>query len=305
MVFGKRSLFPGLGILALLVLAGAISAQSEQDFAMGAWQALDGEPLLLVEPARLVMLEEGELSIVPIRDRREEGWVLSGPSGYRLEPVSMQGGRLLLAPEEGSEAERFAALAHIPEELQLEPLELPAPMAITPERVQEVQLEIERRLQLDQVAIKEGKPEEKERVIANNRRYLRSIVEELGWIDRERFGARTSYQATILVKHSGDLAMIRTVLPLVERDFRQDPENAQAFAILLDQSRLMLGEAQVYGSQIETDLKGNPVLAPLEEPESVDGRLAELGLPPLDDYLSVASRVLFDGKPIRKDAAVE
>jgi len=55
-------------------------------------------------------------------------------------------------------------------------------------------------------------------------------------------------------------------------------------ALLEDRVAIKHGRKQIYGSQITTDDSGS-FLAPLEDPEHVDGRRAEAGLPPLAEYL--------------------
>lgn len=38
--------------------------------------------------------------------------------------------------------------------------------------------------------------------MADNLRYLLTLLRDVGWLDRERFGSKTSVQAAILAKHS-------------------------------------------------------------------------------------------------------
>jgi hypothetical protein len=56
--------------------------------------------------------------------------------------------------------------------------------------------------------------------------------------------------------------------------------------MLEDRTRMRRGRPQVYGTQLGRDPDTNSYyLSPLEDPEHVDQRRAEVGLRPLNDYL--------------------
>ena len=57
-------------------------------------------------------------------------------------------------------------------------------------------------------------------------------------------------------------------------------------AYLEDRVRHFEGRPQRWGTQIETDDAGNPVLPDLEEPDEVDARRAAVGLEPLAERLA-------------------
>jgi hypothetical protein len=50
--------------------------------------------------------------------------------------------------------------------------------------------------------------------------------------------------------------------------------------------RVLAGEKQIYGTQPTRDADGNPILPPLEDPDTVDERRASIGLGPLEEYLA-------------------
>jgi hypothetical protein len=89
-----------------------------------------------------------------------------------------------------------------------------------------------------------------------------------------------------------------TILPYAERDLKESGDG-QTFAILYDALQLDLGRKQLYGTQLSEDAQG-PFVLPMEEPrEKVNERLKRLGLPDLDEYLSLASQALYSGKRVQ------
>lgn len=287
-----------VGLLACLPLVAAGHAQSQA--IRGAWEDVGTDLALKVEPHRLVLARSGQISILPVRDMRPGEVVVVVDGAHTPLPFAWDDDTLSLTLEPEGTPQHFERAGRPSPELQLQELANIGPSReLSAARVEAIQREIAHRLERDQAALSAETSEGAEAVLADNLAYLRKLVREIGWIDRTRFGAKTSYQALVLLKHGDDLPLILAVLPKAERDFRGDTDNPGAFPILLDSSRLRLGEKQVYGTQIETDETGQPVLAPLEEPGRVNARRAQQGLQPLEEYLSMASQMLFDGKAVR------
>jgi hypothetical protein len=59
---------------------------------------------------------------------------------------------------------------------------------------------------------------------------------------------------------------------------------ASSLALLEDRVNLREGRKQIYGSQIGTFKDGKYYVQPLEDPDNVDKRRAEVGLGPLNEY---------------------
>lgn len=286
-----------IGLLSSPVAGAAV----DEPRIWGAWQTEKGDLTVKAEPGRLWVLREDRLSILPIRDLQADEIIVALEGAQVALPFSRSGGDLLLALEPTAEPQRFRRVVDPPANLELRPAEIGEHHPLASPRIEEIQQEIARRFERDQAVLAAGDQEAAEEVLYANRSYLRDLLQGVGWIERERFGAETSYQALVLAKHGEDLPLLLAVLPLAERDFRGDVQNPGAFPIVLDSVKLLLGEEQIYGTQIETDLAGEPILAPLEEPETVDQRRARQGLQPLEEYLALASQVLFDEKAIERD----
>ncbi len=277
---------------ALCVPAVRAQAPSVPADLLGPWQQEEGDELLLVEANRLVGYNEGRLRTDTVL-RFENGCLTILHRGIveHLRAVA-QGSSLTLT--QPGQVRTFRRLAAIPDALRLNLVPLGKPLPLPAERVTAIQAEIANRLLLDNEVNKRtsAKQEEVDSVVAANTRYLLSLVKEIGWIDTQRFGSRTSYAAVILAKHGGDLRLLLAALPLIERDFKNAGDDAQAFAIVYDSIQLDLGRRQRFGTQIRGVGDKKPFVLPLEDAARVDEYRKEIGLTPLAAYLSDASKVL-------------
>ena len=73
-------------------------------------------------------------------------------------------------------------------------------------------------------------------------------------------------------------------LPSMKASVRENCDASQ-LAMLTDRVRVGQGKGQLYGSQFERDLETGRILKPVDEPELLNQRRLEIGLPPLDEYL--------------------
>jgi hypothetical protein len=279
------------------VLAAAWPQEPVPAGLLGAWQSREGGEFLVIRPAEVVVFEAGRLSAKGVlgfgdgklflRSGLVEVWSVT-PAGDSLRVTH------------GATTSGYRRLDREPPELTIRARPLGEAKAVSAERRSQVESELRARAKQDQAVRKPPfDPAPMAPVDAANTAYLRALVAEVGWVDTARFGAQAAGDAFLLLQHSGDLGLQLAALPFVEREARKVRDFGQAYALLYDRTQVELGHEQRYGSQIGTDAAGNPVVLPLEDPARVDAFLAELGLPPLKDYLGVASKVLFQGKAIR------
>lgn len=114
-----------------------------------------------------------------------------------------------------------------------------------------------------------------------NRGRLQEIVNEHGWPGISLVGKDGAHAAWLLVQHAdADREFQKACLARMEALPDGDVEK-KAIAYLTD--RVLVGEKkpQRYGTQMDSDFQP----APIEDPENVDQRRAEVGLPPLAEYL--------------------
>ncbi|MFY9821272.1 MAG: DUF6624 domain-containing protein [Thermoanaerobaculia bacterium] len=200
----------------------------------------------------------------------------------------------------------YRHLEHVPPQLVLEPLPLGLPKALPEERLKEIRSEVAQRLKADQeVRNDPARRGELAGVDAQNTRYLIELAQDVGWLDAKRFGLQTSANAAILAQHSLNLPLVLAILPLLERDFKVPGPEAEIFTVVYDGLQIDLGRKQRFGTQLAEDSNGEPMVLPLENIAKVEGYRKALGLPPLSEYLTTASKFLYDGKVIRMPRADE
>jgi len=124
-------------------------------------------------------------------------------------------------------------------------------------------------------------------VDGKNRAQLKEIVELHGWPSISLVGKDGAQAAWMLVQHAdADREFQKACLALMGA--LPDGEiDKQAVAYLT--VRVLVGEKkpQRYGTQMDGEFKP----APLEDPENVDRRRAEVGLPPLAEYIKMSKEM--------------
>jgi hypothetical protein len=132
---------------------------------------------------------------------------------------------------------------------------------------------------------------------AVNTAWVAAIVERHGWPRPALVGEDGSGAASTIVQHAG-LDVQQRMLPLVEAAYREGAIAGQSYALLVDRVRFREGKPQIYGTQALPFDQWNgttPTLAPIEDRENVDRRRAEVGLPPVAEYLELLERFYFPG----------
>jgi hypothetical protein len=82
-----------------------------------------------------------------------------------------------------------------------------------------------------------GEPEKRRKAAAKADRELQVVIRDVGWIDVGRFGVTASCNAAYVVSQSGDLALMRATLPIMERDLNHAENDASCYKIALDAYR--------------------------------------------------------------------
>lgn len=274
---------------------------------VGAWKEERGKRVLNLEPDRIILSQNRELTVRGLIRRDGDHLVLRRMGIPETWTAHLSGGLLRLEPKDSKAKEKaeeiagtYRRLDQVPEEARLEPLPLAVSSKLPPERIQSIQQELSARFKAEQTLFKSKEKSESEirRTIEGNRAYLRQLLADVGWIDSPRFGTQTSVRAVILAKHTRDLRLMMTILPYAERDLKTSAEG-QTYAVLYDALQLDLGHKQLYGTQISEDDKG-PFVLPMEESkDKVNRRLEKLGLPNLDRYLSEISQAFYSGKTVQ------
>lgn len=134
------------------------------------------------------------------------------------------------------------------------------------------------------------------RVDKVNRERLKEIIAEHGWPTYDMVGTEAARAAWLVVQHSDrDVAFQKKCLALMEPLVEKNQVGKANFAYLWDRVAVNSGKKQRYGSQIEKkDGKWQP--KPVEDPENLDKRRAEVGLSPMSHYLKMFEEIFGKGK---------
>lgn len=104
---------------------------------------------------------------------------------------------------------------------------------------------------------------------------LLKLLPPEGWFLRSRYGNAAATAAFEIVQHAGE-TMQKRFLPVIEPLVKRGEVDGESYGMMFDRVRISDGQPQRYGTQFRCDGgKWRPY--PLEDPEHVEARRAELG----------------------------
>jgi hypothetical protein len=264
----------------------------------GTWTQ-DGEGFKIrFEPDRAVLRQNGAARVATVL--RQEPCKLVVRDQGLVSTWSISGKERSLRLEIGKEAFLLSPSPGPSPDLDVTPLRLPPSKQVSSEKVKEISAELVERVKRDQAVINDPpKSPRTAAVIADNLRYLKGLVMELGWIDIPRFGKPAAAAATLIAKHGEDLPLMEAALPILERDVKENGGPGEMLSVLTDGLLLALGKKQKYGTQLMEDEQGKAFVIPVEDPAKVDEFRKAIGILSWTEYLNLASKNLYDGAPIR------
>ncbi|HRD07693.1 MAG TPA: hypothetical protein PK037_09010 [Saprospiraceae bacterium] len=113
-----------------------------------------------------------------------------------------------------------------------------------------------------------------------------SILGQYGWLGADVVGEQGNTTLFLVIQHADQLTQEK-YLPMMRDAVKNGKAKGSSLALLEDRVALRQGKRQIYGSQIGRDETTNLYfVSPLEDPDNVDKRRAEVGLGPLADYVS-------------------
>ena len=113
---------------------------------------------------------------------------------------------------------------------------------------------------------------------------LQKILDQYGWLGFDEVGRMGALTIFLVIQHS-PLSVQQKYLPMMREAVAKKQAVPANLALLEDRVALREGRKQIYGSQVHTDPSGKNFVAPLEDPDNVDKRRAQVGLGPLAEYL--------------------
>ena len=122
-----------------------------------------------------------------------------------------------------------------------------------------------------------------------NANWLKDQLSQIVWFTRSDYGEEADNNAFLIVQHAThDPDFMRDVHVRFARLAESGEIAPDNYALLTDRLAVMDNAPQPYGSQFECVDGEQRLQTPLADPEAVvDARRAEVGLPPLADYMAV------------------
>ena len=115
---------------------------------------------------------------------------------------------------------------------------------------------------------------------------IKEILDTRGWLGANIIGGQGNSTLFLVIQHA-DLETQEKYLPMMREAVKQGNASPGSLALLEDRVALRQGKRQIYGSQIGRDPEtGEHYVLPLTDPENVNERRKEVGLGPIEDYIS-------------------
>ncbi len=129
---------------------------------------------------------------------------------------------------------------------------------------------------------------------------VKAILDKYGWLGADVVGGQGNSTLFLVIQHS-DQATQEMYLPMMREAVKNGKAQGSSLALLEDRVALGQGKRQIYGSQIGRDPETQIYyVSPLEDPDNVDKRRAEVGLGPLSKYVS-RWQIKWDVEQYKKD----
>lgn len=136
-------------------------------------------------------------------------------------------------------------------------------------------------------ALFEGYNPEMEAVHLENAALLARAFDAIGWPGRALVGDEGAAAAFIILQHAiGSPELQRRGLALMLDAIPEGQANALDAAYLSDRIAVHEGRAQTFGTQFDWDAQGQLSPAPVKDPQHLDERRADVGLPPMAETIA-------------------
>ncbi len=112
-----------------------------------------------------------------------------------------------------------------------------------------------------------------------------AIIDQQGWVGTSRVGGQANMALWLVIQHAS-MELQEKYLPLLRESVLAGESSGSHLALLEDRSFMGQGLPQTYGSQITMNEAGDQIVYEIREPEYVNKRRKEVGLGPIEDYVS-------------------
>jgi hypothetical protein len=129
---------------------------------------------------------------------------------------------------------------------------------------------------------------------------VKAILDKYGWLGTDIVGELGNTTLWLVIQNS-DFSTQEKYLPMMRQAYKNGKASGVHLSYLEDRCALRQGKRQIYGSFTGRDMETNlSYVLPLEDPDNVDKRRSELGLPPLSEYLT-QYQIVWDVEQYKKD----
>jgi hypothetical protein len=148
-----------------------------------------------------------------------------------------------------------------------------------------------RRELLERGELWDGYHPEMEQVHRENARALEEVLDDGGWPHSDEVGEEAAEAAWLVALHAiGEPAFQRRCLEQLQEAVTRGQARAAHGAALLDRIRFNERQPQRYGTILDWDEAGRLSPWRLEDPDGLDARRREVGLPSLEESVREARR---------------
>ena len=122
---------------------------------------------------------------------------------------------------------------------------------------------------------------------------------EHGFLGYDKVGESGSGNFWLLIQHMDNHPEFQdTVLKAMKIEVDKENASSTNYAYLVDRVKLSKGELQIYGTQLTLNREKKIYeVSPLFEPEKVNERREEIGMPSLESYIEEVNESLLGIKP--------
>lgn len=132
---------------------------------------------------------------------------------------------------------------------------------------------------------------------------VKAILDKNGWIGADKVGNEANSALFAVIQHA-DVATQQKYLPMMREAVKNKKASGSSLALLEDRIAIREGKKQIYGSQLSRDNEtGTFYLSPIEDPDNVDKRRAEVGLQPIADYIK-RWNLVWNLEEFKKESAI-
>lgn len=295
-------------ILVLITIQVSLLSSSEDDPLLGYWKSLKDEEVVVKITNEFLILSFSPNSYqvrpMPIK-RTDSGFLLGGYIPPTEVEVSINEDSLRIDwPMPGKNFIRISDEDFV---IDIDPFTDVKPEEITEEVKKEIQAELSKRLEQEQLVRQElmietggdlsaealNKPELEEirnkmvRGDSSNHSYLVEQVKKYGWIDPETFGLNASTAAYMIALHSGDLRLMRTALASLEKYKGTGGPNENMYGSMADRVALIMQMPMSYCLQEYVARQGRMIIPVISDREKLNDNRKRLGLQDFEEYVQM------------------